>query len=1152
MKQKLTTAFIGAMLLGGSLCANAQQLAFPGAQGWGRFATGGRTGTIYHVTNLKDSGTGSLRDAVSQANRIVVFDVAGVINISSRIVFAKNLYVAGQTAPGEGITVYGNGVSFSGATNTIVRYMKFRMGKNGDSGKDCAGIANGKNMIFDHCSFSWGLDETFSINPDGKGDDPTNITIMNTIMGQGLMTHSAGGLMQSDSITLYRNLYCDNSTRNNKIKGINQYVNNIVYNWKNAAYNMGGDSEGDSYCNIVGNLFINGPAKGGDAFTGGNSNFHFYGADNWQDSNMDGVFDPSEVTSYSAADRQSTPYDYPELETIAGNTLVDSLLPTVGASLPYRDYSDCYMIDEVYSFGTEGALVYDEKSLDYGVPSSWSLWGGNAKVDSDGDGMPDAWETANGTDPTKDDAMTIASNGYANIENYINSITKADRDYFLRAPLCLVVESTTQNSISLTWHDYSDNEEGFIVEIEKDGSYVEAGRTTANENEYTISDETLKPATAYNVRVRAFDGENLSEYSDVVTAKTRPVPTDVVDIDTFEPDYTWKGTDGTWDKTTVAVWESQTAWQDSSNVLIAPTANTVVEVTDTVSPAAVVVNSDADVTISGTGVIAGEGSLNKAGSGTLKITNAQTYTGATVVHDGTLEFSSIANGGVKSGIGASQEFAQNWVMAGGTYKYTGDDASTNRSATLDDNTTLNIANNGTDLKMSGSIEGAGDLTVDGEGQITVNSTTFFNYDGSLIMKGGKVLLNGENVCKADKGKPAKLVMQGGTFATSSGNDKNPTFSFPIVATDDTYSYMSFYRNCEVKSAVSGSGTLEWEVNWVREYMEGNWDNFLGRVVVNGTGKAANSQFALYNGTGIKNGTLTLKGTAQVNCKKNQATYYIGGLSGDAGTYLSGFDVKNAGSGTWIVGTANTDETFNGVIDGRCQSGKEGTTNIEKSGKGSWRLTGANIYKGTTKVNEGTLIVNGTNSGTGKVTVSSGATLKGKGTIAGAVTANSGATIQAGDTLINAESLKLTGGLTVNSGATVAIPLYSKNGKMKANKIKVTGTFAINDATLSLDVDSCESFDNDKAFIVFDVSGATVSGTGFTTIEPATPSATQVWDTSSLLTKGYLYVRDASSDGIQTVKSAAESNAPKYNLNGVKINGDAKGMYIQNGKKKIAK
>ena len=194
MNPKTIKLLAGLLFAGGGLAANAQQLAFPGAQGWGRFATGGRGGTVYHVTNLNDSGTGSLRDAISQPNRIIVFDVSGVINIESRLVFKNNLYVAGQTAPGEGIVVYGNGVSFSGANNIIVRHVRFRMGKGGDSGKDCAGIANGANMIFDHCSISWGLDETFTINADGKGTPPQNITNSNCIIGQGLLPHTAGGL----------------------------------------------------------------------------------------------------------------------------------------------------------------------------------------------------------------------------------------------------------------------------------------------------------------------------------------------------------------------------------------------------------------------------------------------------------------------------------------------------------------------------------------------------------------------------------------------------------------------------------------------------------------------------------------------------------------------------------------------------------------------------------------------------------------------------------------------------------------------------------------------------------------------------------------------------------------------------------------------
>ena len=128
MNPKTIKLLAGLLFAGGGLAANAQQLAFPGAQGWGRFATGGRGGTVYHVTNLNDSGTGSLRDAISQPNRIIVFDVSGVINIESRLVFKNNLYVAGQTAPGEGIVVDGNGVSFSGANNIIVRHVRFRLG----------------------------------------------------------------------------------------------------------------------------------------------------------------------------------------------------------------------------------------------------------------------------------------------------------------------------------------------------------------------------------------------------------------------------------------------------------------------------------------------------------------------------------------------------------------------------------------------------------------------------------------------------------------------------------------------------------------------------------------------------------------------------------------------------------------------------------------------------------------------------------------------------------------------------------------------------------------------------------------------------------------------------------------------------------------
>lgn len=1027
----------------------SQQLAFPGAQGWGRYAEGGRKGTVYHVTNLNDSGSGSLRDAVSQPNRIVVFDVSGVIRINSRIVFKNNLYVAGQTAPGEGITVYGDGVSFSGADNIICRYMRFRMGAVGTNGKDAAGIANGQNMIFDHCSFSWGQDENFSINWDNKGTAPTNITLMNSIVGQGLMTHSAGGLMQAENISLYRILLVDNSTRNFKVKGINQYVNNLVYNWKNAAYNMGGDSEGSSYVNIESNLFINGPAVGGNGLTGGNSDFHFYGADNWQDANRDGIYNPTEFTGDGGGDRQATPYAYPELEKWAAQDLVEKLLPEVGASLPYRDLADCYMIDEVLSFGKKGNLITNEKDLPIGVPTSWSWFKGEKPADTDADGMPDAWEDANGTDKTKNDAMTIAANGYANIENYINSITKADRQEFLRAPLLLELTASTTNSLTLSWADYSDNEEGFIVEIQKDGAFVEAGRTTGTS--FSIADADLKPATAYIVRICAYQGDKKSDYTAELTVKTRPEQVDIIDAETFD------GTgDGEW--------------------LIAPAQDETVTMTEAKDYKAVVVRSDANVTLGGTGYISGPASLNKTGNGTLTVQTDQQYEGASVLHKGTWEFSTLKNGGEASGLGKSQEFAQNWIMDGGVYKYTGATTATNRSAKLYSDTEFDITNKTAVVTMSGSMEGQGNLEIGGEGQVLVNTANFFNFDGNLVLKGGEVKLATKDISDKGIGTASKLVMAGGKFSTVGKNESSVTYNFPIEAQEGTTSTMYFDLWNINKCTVSGNGTLEWGVTYLREYIEGNWDNFTGKLIITKAGNnGSNRQFAIRNGVGVKNATIYAKSGTAINGAKNESTYYLGGLSGEAGSKLSGFNVKAKGSGTWIVGGANTDETFNGVIDNNDQAGSHpGTTNIEKQGSGDWRLTGDNVYSGTTYVTKGRLIVNGKHTGTGAVTVRKGATLGGKGTLAAATTINVGGILQVGDTLATDKGLTFSGGLKLNEGAI-----------LKLNDAMAESTHYNGDVI--------------QAF-----SGTVTSGT-FAEIVPATPGEGQTWDITELYTKGILKV-----------------------------------------------
>ncbi|KAF9053881.1 pectin lyase-like protein [Hymenopellis radicata] len=405
----------------GLLPAAYSLLAFPGAEGFGAQATGGRGGSVYVVTNLNDSGAGSLRDAVSASNRIVVFAVGGLITIDDRIVVSSRVTIAGQTAPGDGITVYGNGFSFSNADNTITRYIRIRMGTSGDSGKDAITIADGSNMIFDHVSVSWGRDETFSIN-----GDVTNVTISDSIIAQGLETHSCGGLIQTDGgVSILRTLYIDNKTRNPKVKGVNDFVNNVVYNWGSGGGYIAGDSDGQSYANIIGNIFISGPSTSAHPFTRGNANFHTYVSNNYYDPDQDGTLNGwilSESTdNYSDVDFQTSRYAYPTVGTLMSPTDALTYVKAHAGASKVRDHVDKYLIDtEVSSLGKTGATISDPTASPINGPGP--INGGTAPTDTDNDGIPDAYESAHGTNPNIADSTAIASNGYANIENYINSL----------------------------------------------------------------------------------------------------------------------------------------------------------------------------------------------------------------------------------------------------------------------------------------------------------------------------------------------------------------------------------------------------------------------------------------------------------------------------------------------------------------------------------------------------------------------------------------------------------------------------------------------------------------------------------------------------------------------------------------------------------
>ena len=461
---KLIRAFSRIVAIGGGVSfgialAAAEVPAFPGAEGFGRVAKGGRGGDVYHVTTLADAGAGSLREGIKTATgpRTIVFEVAGTIQLTHALLVDKSfLTIAGQTAPGDGITLRDYSFQMKKAHDVVVRYVRFRLGDEnkpvGAKGGDDTVVTDDiDRVIFDHCSLSWAIDGTHDLRRGG------NFTLQWCIISEALnhSLHNKGSHAMAASyrdlsgdITLHHNLISTCRDRHPTLgsakeppRRIVDFRNNVIYNWSAS----GTANFADHFINCVNNVWRPGPMtdvtrqpiamKGSlpDLAKGYMSGNVFEGRDDFTRDNYAALdfkrwlvgANPTSGYKYAGTVKDWRADAPAELgaalpETQAAKEAMELVLARAGASWR-RDAVDVRVVENVRS---KQGRVIDSQAEVGGWPV---LKSGVAPVDTDRDGMPDAWEIAHGLDPKNPvDGSKVAAGGggYTNLEIYLNSLVK--------------------------------------------------------------------------------------------------------------------------------------------------------------------------------------------------------------------------------------------------------------------------------------------------------------------------------------------------------------------------------------------------------------------------------------------------------------------------------------------------------------------------------------------------------------------------------------------------------------------------------------------------------------------------------------------------------------------------------------------------------
>ena len=419
-----------------------QQLAFPGAEGFGRFSLGGRGGKVLFVTNLHDSGPGSLRAAIeADYPRIVVFKVSGTIELQSHLrIRHPRITIAGQTAPGDGICLRRYPLVIS-ADDVIVRFLRVRLGDEAGRKMDGIDVSDAENVIVDHCSVSWTLDEAVNTYHGSK-----NITIQWCLISESLHDsplqegHGFAASLGGFNTSYHHNLLANNAGRNPSIAGeedaptINlDFRNNVIFNWGHRTL----DGRPRSI-NVVNNYYKAGPASRRDhivkmqtIYDGSFGRWYIDGnvmVDTAGKVHRSGIvrIDSDDVPLDSAL--VEAPVDFAPVQTETAEETYERVLDAAGATLPRRDAHDVRVVGEVRSGKTTYGNGIISRQTDVG---GWpELRSTDPPEDADADGMPDAWErpfTAAG-DLSLEGAQDADGDGYTNVEEYLNGTNPTEGD----------------------------------------------------------------------------------------------------------------------------------------------------------------------------------------------------------------------------------------------------------------------------------------------------------------------------------------------------------------------------------------------------------------------------------------------------------------------------------------------------------------------------------------------------------------------------------------------------------------------------------------------------------------------------------------------------------------------------------------------------